>query len=190
MMNSKTNNIHPSSFVASNQIGEGTHVWAFVNILEGADIGSNCNICDHCFIENKVKIGNNVTLKCGVYLWDGITVEDDVFIGPNVVFTNDIRPRSKQYKDPEPTLICRGASLGANSTILAGTRIGKYAMTGIASVVTRDIPDYALVYGSPAKFQGWVDEHGEKLVKEKEGLWKNSTGKYYTESGGILKPQS
>lgn len=188
-MNSKNNTIHPSSFVASESIGSGTQIWAFVNILSGAKIGDNCNICDHCFIENDVVIGNNVTLKCGIYLWDGIEIEDDVFIGPNVVFTNDIRPRSKQYKTPARTFISKGASLGANTTILAGTRIGKYAMTGIASVVTRDIPDYALVYGSPAKFHGWVDELGEKLIAVNESLWRSNSNKLYELKDGILTPQ-
>ena len=188
-MNSNNITVHKSSFVSSNDIGEGTKIWAFVNILEGASIGANCNICDHCFIENNVTIGNNVTLKCGVYLWDGLTIEDDVFIGPNVVFTNDSRPRSKQFKPAEQTLISKGASLGANSTILAGITIGKYAMTGIASVVTRDVPDYALVYGSPAKFQAWVDESGEKLIQQSEGLWKNNAGKLFREIEGKLKPQ-
>jgi acetyltransferase-like isoleucine patch superfamily enzyme len=190
MMSSKNISIHPTALVATSKIGEGTRIWAFVNILEGAIIGENCNICDHCFIENEVSIGNNVTLKCGIYLWDGVTIEDDVFVGPNVVFTNDVRPRSKQYKKPEHTNISKGASLGANSTILAGVTIGKYAMTGIASVVTRNVPDHALVFGNPAKFQGWVDEQGEKLVQEKEGLWKNSGNKYYEEKDGVLKPKS
>ncbi len=187
-MNSKTINLHSTSLVATQRIGDGTHIWAFVNILEGAVIGKNCNICDHCFIENDVVIGNQVTLKCGVYLWDGITLEDDVFIGPNVVFTNDIRPRSKRYKPVERTIISHGASIGANSTILAGIRIGEYAMTGIASVVTRNVPAYALVYGNPAKFKAWIDEDGEKLMFEKDGLWKSRSNKYFEEKDGILKP--
>ncbi len=188
-MSSKNISIHKSSFVASTDIGQGTRIWAFVNILEGASIGENCNICDHCFIENDVIIGDHVTLKCGIYLWDGITIEDYAFIGPNVVFTNDIRPRSKQHKPAERTIISKGASLGANSSILAGVHIGKFAMTGIGSVVTRNVPDHALVYGNPAKFKGWVDEDGEKLIEEKEGLWKNGNNKYYEEKDGILKPQ-
>ncbi|RZK34659.1 MAG: N-acetyltransferase [Hymenobacter sp.] len=155
---------HPYSLVETTSIGNGTRVWAFVHILSRAIIGANCNICDHCFIENDVTIGDNVTIKCGVYLWDGITLEDDVFVGPNVVFTNDVRPRSKNtaYK-LEPIIVKKGASLGANSTILAGVTIGKYALVGIGSVVTRDVPDYALVYGNPARQKGRVDEAGNKI---------------------------
>jgi acetyltransferase-like isoleucine patch superfamily enzyme len=141
-------------------------------VLPGATIGDNCNICDHCFIENDVQIGNNVTLKCGVYLWDGIVLEDEVFVGPNVVFTNDVRPRSKNtsYK-LQPILVKKGASLGANSTILAGVTIGRYALVGIGSVVTRDVPDYALVYGNPARQHGWVNEQGDTLALVGDKLW-------------------
>ncbi len=188
-MNSKTISVHSTALVATSQIGDGTRIWAFVNILEGARIGAQCNICDHCFIENDVLIGNHVTLKCGIYLWDGITVEDNAFIGPNVVFTNDVRPRSQQYKTAERTHIGMGASLGANSTILAGVTIGKYAMTGIASVVTRAVPDYALVYGNPAKQHGWVDKEGNKLIKVSDGKWKSIHDEYFIENNGILTPQ-
>ena len=186
-MNSENKKIHPSSFVNAASIGEGTRIWAFVNILSEAVIGNNCNICDHCFIENKVKIGNNVTIKSGVYIWDGVVIEDDAFIGPNVVFTNDIRPRSKHFKTPVSIIISKGASLGANTTILAGIKIGQYAMAGIASVITRDVPDYALVYGNPARFQGWVDETGEKLVEEKASLWRNQNHDYFIEENKTIK---
>lgn len=182
--------IHSHALVETNQIGEGTRVWAFVHILEGAVIGSGCNICDHCYIENGVSIGNNVTVKCGIYIWDGVTIEDDVFLGPNVVFTNDIRPRSKQYIEPAKTIIKKGASIGANSTILAGNTIGEYAMTGIGSVITRDVPDYALVYGNPARIKGWVDEQGNKLTETKPGIWKSINGLTYVSNGkGGLKRQ-
>lgn len=188
-MSLKNISIHDTAIVASNTIGRDTRIWAFVNILKGAVIGENCNICDHCFIEDEVVIGNNVTLKCGIYVWNGVTIEDDVFLGPNVVFTNNIRPRIKQYKPLSLTLISKGASIGANSTILSGITIGKYAMTGIASVVTRSIPDYALVYGNPAKFKGWIDEEGQNLIHEKEGLWRSNSNKYFEEVNGILKPK-
>lgn len=159
--------IHPTSDVKTSNIGVGTKVWQNCVILEKAKIGKNCNVNFNCFIENDVIIGDNVTIKSGIYIWDGIECQDDVFLGPNVVFTNDNRPRSKNYKNPERILIKEGASIGANTTILAGITIGKYAMTGIASVVTRDIPDFALFYGNPAKFKGWVDKLGNKLIENK-----------------------
>lgn len=185
---------HPQSLVETTDIGIGTRVWAFVHILPGAIIGKDCNICDHCFIESKVRIGNDVTLKCGVYLWDGITLEDSVFVGPNVVFTNDVRPRSKNTAYTMlPTIVQQGASLGANSTILAGITIGRYAMTGIGSVVTRDVPAYALVYGNPARQHGWVDEQGEKLqpIDDQPSYWQaQTTGQVYHETLGELEPVS
>jgi acetyltransferase-like isoleucine patch superfamily enzyme len=173
---------HALSQVDSENIGAGTKIWQFVIVLKGAVIGEDTNICSHCFIENKVKIGNRVTLKAGIYVWDGIEIEDDVFIGPNVVFTNDLFPRSKQYKEPAPILIKNGASLGANSTILAGLTIREYAMTGIGSVVTKDLKSHGLYYGNPAKHQGWIDEYGEKLVFDaKKGMWHNTSGKLFVE---------
>ncbi len=179
---------HPTAIVETTDIGKDTRIWAFVHILKDVHIGSNCNICDHCFIEDQVNIGNNVTIKSGIYIWKGVTVEDDVFLGPNVVFTNDIRPRSKQYKEPVKTLIRRGASVGANTTILAGVTIGEYAMTGIGSVVTRNIPPYALYYGNPATFKSWIDEKGNKLIKKEQNLWESPEGKRYTLVNGIIAP--
>lgn len=144
--------IHPLSDCQSKNIGKDTNIWQYVIVLPNAQIGENCNICSHCFIENDVKIGNNVTVKCGVQLWDGLEIEDNVFIGPNVTFTNDKYPRSKQY--PEKflkTKICKGASIGANATICPGITIGEKAMIGAGSVVTKDIPANALVKGNPAR---------------------------------------
>lgn len=185
---------HPQSLVETATIGAGTRVWAFVHILPGATLGQGCNICDHCFIENQVRIGDNVTLKCGVYLWDGITLEDNVFVGPNVVFTNDVRPRSKNAAYAMlPTMVQLGASLGANSTILAGITIGRYAMTGIGAVVTRDVPAYALVYGNPARQHGWVDEQGEKLqpIADRPSHWyASTTGQVYRETPSGLEQVS
>jgi len=155
---------HSHALVETEDIGEDTRIWAFVHILNGAKIGSNCNICDHCFIENDVVIGDNVTVKCGIYIWNGVTVEDNAFLGPNVVFTNDLMPRSKQY--PEQflkTLVEEGASIGANSVVVAGTTIGKYAMVGAGSVVTKDVPPYSLAYGNPARVKGFICECTEKL---------------------------
>ncbi|MBF9222162.1 acyltransferase [Hymenobacter ruricola] len=183
---------HPQALVESTAIGAGTRVWAFAHVLPGATIGTGCNICDHCFVENKVTIGNDVTLKCGVYLWDGIVLENNVFVGPNVVFTNDVRPRSKNAAYALlPTVVQHGASLGANSTILAGITIGRYALTGIGAVVTRDVPAYALVYGNPARQHGWVDEQGDKLlpVPNQPGHWHAAaTGARYHETPAGLEP--
>lgn len=173
---------HPLSQVDSENIGKNTKVWQFVVVLKGAKIGDNCNVCSHCYIENEVVIGNNVTVKAGVYLWDGIELHDNTFIGPNVVFTNDIFPRSKQFKPAVKTIIKEGASIGANSTILAGVTIGEYAMTGIASVVTKDLKSHGLYYGNPAKQNGWVDEYGEKLSFDStSNTWKNKAGEEFVE---------
>ena len=143
--------IHPSSDVQSKQIGEGTRVWQYVVILPGAVIGRDGNICSHCFIENKVIVGDRVTVKCGVQLWDGVTLEDDVFVGPNATFTNDLNPRSRNDAAKLlPTLVKKGASIGANATILPGLTIGEGAMVGAGAVVTRDVPPRTLVVGNPA----------------------------------------
>ena len=140
--------IHPLSDVQSRTIGENTSIWQFCVVLPGARIGSGCNICSHCFIENDVIIGNDVTVKCGVQLWDGITVEDNVFIGPNVTFCNDRHPRSKNRNFKlEGIIIRRGASIGANATILPGVEIGENAMVGAGSVVTKNVPAGITVKG-------------------------------------------
>lgn len=190
-MDSKDYYVHPLALVETAQIGAGTTIWAFVHLLSGVIVGNECNICDHCFAEAGVVLGNNVTLKCGVYLWQGTTLEDNVFVGPNVVFTNDVHPRSKN-KDYKllPVLIRKGASLGANSTILAGITVGRYALVGIGSVVTRDVPDYALVYGNPARQRGWIDEAGEKLLPVGVGRWRSKDGeRFYYETENCLKPE-
>jgi len=144
--------IHPLADVQSNQIGIDTRIWQFVVILPGAKIGKNCNICAHCLIENDVVIGDRVTIKSGVQLWDGLRVESNVFIGPNVSFANDQFPRSK--KPPEKllqTIICEGASIGTGATILPGITIGSNAMVGAGSVVTRSVLPNATVVGNPAR---------------------------------------
>jgi acetyltransferase-like isoleucine patch superfamily enzyme len=177
--------IHPAAIVETEHIGNNTRVWAFVHILNGAVIGSGCNICDHCYIEYGVTIGNNVTVKCGIYIWEGVTIEDDVFLGPNVVFTNNARPRSKQYIEHKGALVKKGASIGANSTILSGITLGEYCMTGMGSVVTHDVPAHALVYGNPANIKGWVDEAGNKLNQVSDTEWISEEGISYikTENG-------
>ncbi|MDR0734069.1 MAG: N-acetyltransferase [Dysgonamonadaceae bacterium] len=149
----KNNYIHPLSDTQTEKIGENTRVWQYSIVLKEAQIGFNCNICAHCFIENDVKIGNNVTVKCGVYLWDGIEIEDDVFIGPHVSFCNDKHPRSKQYLENLLKIkIKKGASIGAGAVILGGITIGEKAMVGAGSVVTKNIPDGELWLGNPAVF--------------------------------------
>lgn len=143
---------HPQALVESARIGRGTRVWAFAHILPGAVVGEECNVCDHTFLENDVVVGNRVTIKCGVQLWDGLRIEDDVFIGPNATFTNDPLPRSKQHLAKHPvTTVQAGASIGANATILPGLTIGRGAMVGAGAVVTRSVPPHALVVGNPAR---------------------------------------
>jgi len=155
---------HPQAIVESENIGANTRVWAFAHILPGAVLGSDCNVNDHTFIENDVIIGNNVTVKSGVYIWDGVRIQDNVFIGPNVTFTNDLRPRSKQYPGVFlKTVLEEWVSIGANATIIAGNTIGKYAMVGAGSLVTKNIPNNTLWYGNPAKFKGYICNCGEKL---------------------------
>ncbi|WP_183560807.1 acyltransferase [Mucilaginibacter sp. SP1R1] len=153
-------NIHPLSDVQTDKIGENTFVWQFSVILKNAVIGSNCNINCNCFIENDVTLGNNVTIKSGVQIWDGITIEDNVFIGPNATFTNDLVPRSKVYPDKfGQTIVKKGASVGANATIIAGIEIGEFAFIGAGSVVTKTIPPYTVWYGNPAIHQGFITEN-------------------------------
>ncbi len=149
---------HPMALVESERIGPGTRIWAFAHILPGASIGADCNICDHVFIENEVVVGNRVTVKCGVQLWDGVTLEDDVFVGPNVTFTNDPFPRSRHRPDQwSPTLVQQGASIGANATILPGLVVGRNSMIGAGAVVTRSVPAYAVVVGNPAVIKSYVN---------------------------------
>ncbi len=159
--------IHPKALVEEGAtIGERTRVWAFAHILPGAIVGDDCNICDHTFIENDVRIGNRCTVKCGVQLWDGISLEDDVFVGPHVAFTNDKFPRSRQYPESfAKTCVNSGASIGANATILPGLRISGKAMVGAGAVVTRDVPPNAIVTGNPARITGYVDTVAKPVVR-------------------------
>lgn len=155
-------NIHPLSDVKTKHIGEGTRVWQFSVIFENAIIGRDCNVCAHTLIENDVVIGNSVTIKSGVYIWDGITIEDNVFIGPCVAFTNDKTPRSQQYPDTFlKTTIKSNASIGANSTILPGLTLGEHCMVGAGSVVTKDVPPYAVVVGNPAIIKKYLGKQND-----------------------------
>lgn len=161
---------HPTALVETDEVGPGTRIWAFCHVLQGSRIGSGCNIGDHCYIEQDVTLGNGVVVKNGVSVWSGVTLHDRVFVGPNVAFTNDLRPRAKTPPTEWlRTVVCHGASLGANSTIIPGVRIGRYAMVGAGSVVTADVPDYALVVGNPARSRGYVCECSARLTFE-DGL--------------------
>ena len=156
---------HSTALVESEQIGSGTRIWAYSHIMKGAKIGEDCNICDHSFIESGAILGNKVTVKNGVSIWDKVIIEDEVFLGPNVALTNDLWPRSKKSDwQIVETLIKQGATIGANTTIVCGVVIGKYAMIGAGSVVTKDVPDYSLCYGNPARNRGWVCKCTKKLV--------------------------
>ena len=150
--------VHPQGLCESETVGEGTRVWAFAHVLQGAVIGRDCNICDHVFVENDVVVGDRVTVKCGVQLWDGVRLADDVFVGPNVTFTNDPFPRSKSYPQGySRTEVGQGASIGGGATLLPGVRVGRRAMVGAGAVVTRDVPPNAIVVGNPAKIIGYAD---------------------------------
>jgi UDP-2-acetamido-3-amino-2,3-dideoxy-glucuronate N-acetyltransferase len=173
-----TARVHPTAIVESHDVGEGTQIWAFVHVLAGAVIGRGCNIGDHCFIESGAVIGDVVTVKNFTAVWDGVRLERGVFVGPAVVFTNDLRPRSPRSEDAapryrdrswlEPTTVCEGATLGAGAVIVAGVTIGAYAMVAAGSVVTRDVKPYTLVVGSPARAHGFVCRCGAKLPRGRE----------------------
>lgn len=181
-----TARLHPAALVDEGAaIGPRTRVWAFAHVLPGAVIGADGNICDHTFIEGKVVLGDRVTVKCGVYLWDGVTAEDDVFIGPSAVFTNDLRPRSKRYPGAfAETRLCRGASVGAGAVILPGLTIGAFAMVGAGAVVTRSVPAHALVVGNPARQAGWVCRCGERLAFTAEARATCACGLAFTRDAG------
>ncbi len=172
--------IHPKAEVYSKSIGPRTKIWQFAVVLEGAKIGCDCNINCHTLIESKALIGDRVTIKPGVYVWDGITLEDDVMIGPNVTFTNDKWPKSKNTNfNLLETVVKKGSSIGANATVLCGIKIGEYALIGAGSVVTKDIPNRALVVGNPAIIIGWISENGVRMkehkntfIDENEFQWK------------------
>ena len=163
--------IHNMAIVEEGAVlGAGTRVWAFAHILPGARIGKECNICDNTFIENDVSLGDRVTIKCGVYLWDGIRLADDVMVGPNATFTNDKFPRSKQPFEIAQTWVDKGASIGANATILPGIRIGRRAVVGAGAVVTNNVPPNAIVVGNPAKIIGYVDTKRQAVEPVSENL--------------------
>jgi UDP-2-acetamido-3-amino-2,3-dideoxy-glucuronate N-acetyltransferase len=181
--------IHPLADVQSPNIGLNTQIWQFAVVLPQAVMGDNCNINCHTFVENDVILGHRVTVKSGVYLWDGLRIADDVFIGPNVTFTNDRQPRSKQRPATfQVTTIEKGASIGAAAVVLGGVTIGEYALIGAGSVVTRDVPPFALMRGNPARQAGWVNEQGEKLAWRSNGLLEAPNGQLFTVKNQRLEP--
>lgn len=158
--------VHPNGLCESTEVGAGTRIWAFAHVLSGAIIGRDCNICDGAFVEGGVHLGRNVTVKNGVLLFSGVVCGDDVFLGPNCVFTNDLRPRAavkKKSAQLVPTAVEDGATVGAQATVVCGTRIGTHAFVGAGSVVTSDVPAHALMVGNPAKQIGWVCRCGLRL---------------------------
>ena len=183
--------IHPSAIVDEGaQIGEGTRVWHWVHISAGARIGRNCNLGQNVFVANRVVIGDNVRIQNNVSVYDAVTLEDHVFCGPSMVFTNVYNPRSEVSRKEEyrPTLVRRGATLGANCTIVCGTTIGQYAFIGAGAVVNRDVPDFALMLGVPARLAGWMSRHGERLKLPAKGEGSAAcprTGELYRLRGGV-----
>jgi acetyltransferase-like isoleucine patch superfamily enzyme len=178
--------VHSLGCCESTKIGNGTRIWAYAHVLAGARIGAECNICDHVFVENDVIVGDRVTVKCGVQLWDGVRVEDDVFIGPNATFSNDRFPRSKHYPEKfQQTHVERGASIGANATILPGLRIGRHAMVGAGAVVTRSVPPYAIVVGNPARIVGYVDSLPQPDAAPAAATFPSEPGGVTTEVRGV-----
>jgi len=158
--------VHPNGLCESDSVGPRTRVWAFAHVLPGARVGADCNVCDHAFVEGGAVIGDRVTVKNAVLVWDGVTVEDEVFLGPNMVFTNDLRPRAAFKKDRSafvPTTVRRGATIGANATVVCGVEIGEQAFVAAGAVVIRDVAAHALVAGNPARRIGWVCTCGERL---------------------------
>jgi acetyltransferase-like isoleucine patch superfamily enzyme len=170
--------VHPTAIVETSEVGDGTRVWAYTHVMNGAIIGANCNIGEHCFIESGATVGNQVTVKNGNMIWEGVHLEDGVFLGPRVAFTNDLYPRSprlpqarKRYADRgwlKPTFIGQGASVGAGAVIIAGITIGEFSMVGAGATVTRSLPPYGLAIGSPARLRGWVCQCGLPLTFAKD----------------------
>jgi UDP-2-acetamido-3-amino-2,3-dideoxy-glucuronate N-acetyltransferase len=158
--------VHPLGLCESQKVGAGTRIWAWAHVLPGAEIGADCNICDHAYVEGGARLGDRVTVKNATLVYDGVDVADDVFLGPNVVFTNDLRPRAHVKRGREAfleTYVRRGATLGAGTVVVCGTTIGEFAFAAAGSVVTHDVPAHAFVAGNPARRKGWVCECGERL---------------------------
>ncbi len=183
--------IHESSYIDDNvTIGEGTKIWHFCHVLSHTTIGKNCSFGQNCVIGPKVNIGNNVKVQNNVSIYEGVEIEDDVFLGPSMVFTNVINPRAFiQRKDEfKKTLLKKGCSIGANATIVCGVTIGRYALIGAGAVVTKDVPDFALMVGVPARQIGWVDKAGNRMEFDEEGIAVDSfDGSRYCIMDGKIK---
>jgi len=176
--------VHRNALCETDDIGKKTRIWAFCHIMKDVSIGEDCNFGDGSFVESGVKIGNRVTVKNGVSIWNGVEIEDDVFLGPNCVLTNDLFPRSKVYHGENiRTYIRKGASIGANATIICGIELGRYCMVAAGAVVTRDVPDFALVAGVPSKVIGYVAVTGEKLDFSLNDTAKDREGNQYLKKG-------
>jgi UDP-2-acetamido-3-amino-2,3-dideoxy-glucuronate N-acetyltransferase len=185
-----TATIHPSAIVDDGaQLGAGTHVWHFAHVCAGARIGTGCSLGQGVFVANQVIIGNNVKIQNNVSVYDAVTLEDDVFCGPSMVFTNVHNPRSAVPRKNEyrPTLVRRGATLGANCTVVCGTTIGRHAFVGAGAVVSRDVADFALVVGVPARRIGWVSRHGERLAFADGAAVCPATGERYVLLDGVCR---
>lgn len=184
--------VHPSSWVDEGaRIGAGTSIWHFCHIMPTALIGERCNIGQNVFIDNRVTIGNGVKIQNNVSVYNGVEVEDDVFLGPSMVFTNVINPRSFVERKSEfrRTLLRRGCTVGANATIVCGVQIGTYALIGAGAVIIRDVPDYAMMVGNPARQIGWISRTGEKLSFDAAGsAWCAAEGQSYLLSDGRVVP--
>jgi UDP-2-acetamido-3-amino-2,3-dideoxy-glucuronate N-acetyltransferase len=179
--------VHPTALVESDSVGSGTKVWAFAHIMPGAVVGNDCKVGDHAFIEDGAILGERVTVKNNSLIWHGVKLGDDVFVGPNVVFTNDLRPRVRYQTTADDwldTVVGDRATLGANSTIISGLTIGRNALVGAGSVVTHDVPDHALVFGNPARQHGWVCDCGRQLADD---LSCESCGRAYALTGSGLE---
>ena len=172
-------------------IGEGTRIWHFSHVMAGAEVGKDCNIGQNVFIASEVKIGNNVKIQNNVSVYAGVVCEDDVFLGPSMVFTNILNPRSAVKRNDKyvSTIVRKGATIGANATIVCGNEIGAYSLIGAGSVVTRNIPAYALVVGNPARQTGWVSEYGHRLVFDGNNLAEcpESNQNYRLEANKVYK---
>lgn len=180
--------VHEKAICETENVGKGTRVWSFSHIMKNVEIGEDCNFGDHTFVENGVRIGNRVTVKNGVSIWNGVEVGDDVFLGPNCVLTNDLFPRSKVYHAEDVrTILKRGVSIGANATIVCGHTLGEYCLVAAGAVVTKDVPPFALVLGSPAKVRGYVSKHGDKLNFNAEGIAVDNEGnEYQQDKNGVV----
>jgi UDP-2-acetamido-3-amino-2,3-dideoxy-glucuronate N-acetyltransferase len=180
--------IHPQALVESEKIGSGTRIWAFTHVMKGVHIGKNCNVGEHCYIESGVNIGNDVVIKNGVSLWHGLRVGDRAFLGPNCVFTNDLYPRSKTFKEPVHTVVCEGASIGANATILCDVEIGRYSLVGAGAVVTHNVVDFSLVSGNPARRRAYICRCAQKLVFSPRGVAACPCGILYQRQKQGIRP--